>query len=200
MGTIIQLEQAVLTEIGNLSSSAPLAISIAGPSDDADTLNLAQEHCASVPNACSWGGIIQRGEQGVVSLRAGRVTVLARDKHGQRRLRGAITYVPADGTICWMQAIAAQERRPLAAQLRVIGAISIPVHRALLSLSYQRLITRTFPTDNRMLVFAGLMRTNVPLTVAEHHLDETDPTLVTHWSFNVDIAASLALFEGVGLG
>lgn len=195
MITSAELSKVIREEIDKLPGFFPYSISVAKADDDANVLALVQEHCESLATACSWEGILQRGEQGIAELRQGRITVLARDGNG---LRGMITYVPADDKLCWLQAIATEEKIPLDTQLQAVGAMSIPVHRALLTLSCEKLVTRTFPVDSRMASFAGMLRDKVPLTVAEHRLDATGK--VTHWSFSVDIAESLALFERMGLG
>ena len=191
MATTADLTEAIQKEIALLPRSFPYALSVATAADDADILALAEKHTTSVAGACAWQPVIDAREAGVVKLRTGRVTVVSREKG---IVRGMITYVPSDG-VCCLQAIASDESLPLNEQLRSVYAIGLPMARALLSLGYKELVTRAFPVDDRMAVFAGGLRDGLGMKRLEHRLDETGE--ITHWTLILDLAASLKLFEAM---
>lgn len=187
MATSAELDQAIKAEIAALVSF-PYTISIATQADDNDILALVIAHSDNLDNACNWGKMTDEGEAGIRRLRLGRVTVLARDKN----LRGMITYVP-DDPMCWLQAIAVDASLPLNEQLRLVYAMSIVAQRAMLKLGCAEMWTRAFPPDSRMVEFAGALRKVVPMKVAEN---KDSDGKVTSWSFALDVAESLAWFEG----
>jgi len=202
MTAVTELDAAIRTQIALLPLVFPYAISIAGPADSADILTLAADHGAGQPNVCDWAPVITGGTATIDQLRLTRIIVLLRDKTGSHTLRALVAYAPPEKvaddagvfpSYCWLTAIAATTTKTRATQLRYIWAINLPVHRALLSLGYAKLVTVNFPLDARMKAFTDPMRTTAVLTVQEHRLDGTGN--VTHASFVEDLAASLAKYE-----
>ncbi len=187
MVTVLTLKRAINKAIAALPAVFPFDISIATKDDRFDILALVNSHCATLTTACSWDKMQAEGADGMERLRSARIVVLSRRKGN---LEGMIAYTPGHDTILDHAAIAADESLTLRNQLRALYALMVPVYRASIELGYTHLVSRTFPLDDRMLVLAGALRDQLPVSVAEHRLDgEKQP--ISHWSFKLPLPAAL---------